>query len=382
MHIFLVTAVPDGLWGQIRDDDYDDAPSILGERKNPHIVGAVLGTEWTFSSGSGGGVFEKNLREVAQTFVSSGRLLHGYIENDIKKLCMLVDPVAISDVRISVNAFNDAVAGADGLAWNVDDTEPPDYFTKWSDTMFNWSQFALHSTVVSLSPAFCGCIFQPGGSSLLNSVVLSKPMNRSKLLITTTPTKKKLKDLRERGGCPSFHARGGRGARRKNTSVKTWHRKLLKCEISAELVIDLMRCSSFLKQQKQCWKVSWALLRVVRKHGFIKIPETMSAIVPTISTELLRLGRVRLDCVSMLLWMKFFDQLMQSGEFLNFVLYCDTSPQWRGIELFASTIDIATKNESFRLLLPVIGLSRWALGITGKCVGLLWKLFLICVCTG
>ena len=94
--------------------------------------------------------------------------------------------------------------------------------------------------------------------------------------------------------------------------------------------------------------------------------------------ELLRLSRVRLDLVAMLIWRHLWRRLMpESCSATNLYLWADASPQKRGIELFAASVDVLSGYLSRRWLLPVIGLPRIALDHVGKTLALLWMVVLI-----
>ena len=54
----------------------------------------------------------------------------------------------------------------------------------------------------------------------------------------------------------------------------------------------------------------------------------------------LRTARVRIDCVAMLAWQEYFTQVLHQFEDLDVYLFCDGSPQWRGLELYASSADV------------------------------------------
>ena len=84
---------------------------------------------------------------------------------------------------------------------------------------------------------------------------------------------------------------------------------------------------------------------------------------------------MRLDIVGMLSLRHFFGTLDLDTVFLY--LFIDGSPQRRGVELFASTLDIICGTFFMRRALPfvapLIGLTTLA-----KCSTLLWQLYLVC----
>jgi len=79
--------------------------------------------------------------------------------------------------------------------------------------------------------------------------------------------------------------------------------------------------------------------------------------------EVLRNARVRLDCTMMLLTRAMFEAM--SLDMLGAYIFCDGSPQWRGWELFASTMDIMYEGTQRRMLMPVVCLARTMLSLLG-----------------
>ena len=80
-------------------------------------------------------------------------------------------------------------------------------------------------------------------------------------------------------------------------------------------------------------KEAWAK---VLQRGLRDASETLD--VRNINYDTLRLGRVRLDAMCCAAWRKYYHSL--AVEVLDVYLYSDGSPQWRGVELLASTMDI------------------------------------------
>ena len=69
--------------------------------------------------------------------------------------------------------------------------------------------------------------------------------------------------------------------------------------------------------------------------------------------------------------------MLSSDEPPSFYLYTDASPQLRGVEILATTLDIRWRGNWFRCLLPVVSLSRTMLDVVGKTIALVWQLFLL-----
>lgn len=58
-------------------------------------------------------------------------------------------------------------------------------------------------------------------------------------------------------------------------------------------------------------------------------------------------------------------------------LWCDASPQFRGLEMFAASVDLFADMFYKRWLMPVVSLPRDALDAQGKTIALLWQILLL-----
>jgi hypothetical protein len=135
--------------------------------------------------------------------------------------------------------------------------------------------------------------------------------------------------------------------------------------------IDSTRTLAKLKNAHKA-KTSWIALFSI---GAPETKEEMEARIRTVNAETLRLARVRIDLVAMLVFRLFFATLT----FVNVYLYADTSPQWRGTELMAASFDM-TANEITGIqhrLFPLVIIGRSMLSAVGKCITLLWQIFLM-----
>lgn len=65
------------------------------------------------------------------------------------------------------------------------------------------------------------------------------------------------------------------------------------------------------------------------------------------------------------------------GSSLHFYVHIDGSPQWRGLELLATSDDIHEGVSFARRLLPAVPLEREQLDTIGKTMSLLWQLWLL-----
>jgi hypothetical protein len=147
----------------------------------------------------------------------------------------------------------------------------------------------------------------------------------------------------------------------------------------ADLILEWLDASSYLLDAQKCKAASEAFARVMTRRATMTAGNLI-AITDYVHHDTLRKARVRLDVVSMLLFRKFFASLDSSKIFMY--IFCDASPQWRGAELFAATMELVSVGDVQlykRYLMPLVSISKVMLSALGKTMGLLWQIWL---CTG
>ena len=92
-----------------------------------------------------------------------------------------------------------------------------------------------------------------------------------------------------------------------------------------------------------------------------------------VNVETIRQARVRLDFVACLAFREFFKRTDLRATWFN--LFADGSPQWRGTEMFATSVDITSSGWHSRKLLPCVTLNRSSLSSVSKAFALLWQIF-------
>ena len=94
--------------------------------------------------------------------------------------------------------------------------------------------------------------------------------------------------------------------------------------------------------------------------------------------EVLRRARVRLDATCLLLFRMYWRTLQHESIWIG--IFCDASPQFRGVELFASSFDMFNyeSGEEFfeRRKFTQISISRALYTVLGKTTAILWQIFL------
>lgn len=108
---------------------------------------------------------------------------------------------------------------------------------------------------------------------------------------------------------------------------------------SAKTLIDFLRAARHIRKLKAFDEVATDFATLFANAGQIGVREVRDS-MGDISRDILRDGRIRMDCVSMLIHRYIYKELVtnsNSGPF--FFIFCDASPQARGDELFAAAFD-------------------------------------------
>ena len=95
------------------------------------------------------------------------------------------------------------------------------------------------------------------------------------------------------------------------------------------------------KQLRKSGESKEAWTRVLQRG--VKDEKTDLSEVRSINYDTLRLARVRLDAFCCLAYRKFFHSLDVGTTTL--ILFTDGSPQWRGVELLASTVEVCAPGD-------------------------------------
>lgn len=184
------------------------------------------------------------------------------------------------------------------------------------------------------------------------------------------PPKKRLREAANSGDGPMV-VRGVERAKPMSRSLGTAE--------EVAVILDWIDATSELKQLRKSpvAKTKWAV--VLARHG----PETAAAMgkrVPNQSYGVLQRSRSQLDVACMAAFRWWWDSLPL--QHTNVYVFTDGSPQWRGAELFATSIDIVVcrpgeEQVIIRKMLPVLQLGLAVRSALGKATGVLWQLFLL-----
>ena len=205
-----------------------------------------------------------------------------------------------------------------------------------------------------------------GRADVLHLVAVGQRMNK-RLLLSSWPSSKVLNRFRRM----QVYARVAPAAnvcddhRRRGTNP--WK------GIYADQFLKWIRATSYIKSLAECTPATEAFLHLLLPSGAAKL-EQHFAIGEIARREVLRAGRVRIDCMAMLVSRCFFEQAQRPWYFL----WTDASPQWKGREYSASSYDEydAGNDTIVRRLLPCISLTKGKTSTLDKTVALLHQIWL------
>ena len=145
-------------------------------------------------------------------------------------------------------------------------------------------------------------------------------------------------------------------------------------QVPAHLVLQWLKAAKFLKFEKKTPECAEAFEDIFTGDCDQQVMVLKKS--ESINLELVRKARTRLDAVAMLTWRAIFAELDLSRVWFH--LWVDGSPQFRGREMFAMTVDIVIPGEMYvRRLLPCVSLRSSQMDALSKTVTLLWAIFLM-----
>ena len=139
----------------------------------------------------------------------------------------------------------------------------------------------------------------------------------------------------------------------------------------AERVIRWVAASRFLKDAKKLQEASPAFANILSEGP----AERLLAGQVKVSKETVRQGRVRLDVTAMWLHRDWWQSL--DKERVGIFIFIDGSPQWRGTEMFAGSVDVIVEGVVHRRILPCVALEHTHMDGVSKTIALLWAVFLM-----
>lgn len=349
-------------------------PWAVGCAEPGLVVGLAVGPAWHLAAKQDepSSAAHRDIRAAALR-ATRAVTVHGYIDYPIKAFAVLARPVPPpkeSPMSIVTQLAPAAVSKVGGDA-------PPQVATAL-EFVRHWKAQGISTDykVVRIAPTAAALVMD-GQLSCLHSVAISGRVNRHALLVEAQPSALRLRRFTASLGTTVAEAAPApapsplRPPRAKNPG---WFGGAA----SAEIIIEWLEASVHVKDVRRISAASASFARIFARASGVD-RQSLLAKTEKVAPEVLRRARVRLDVVAMLLFRRLWrDQVRAAGvRQMNLYLFADASPQWRGLELYASTIEAFDGAHITRKLLPMISLSKEFLDTVGKTIALLWQLFLM-----
>ena len=352
----VVTTSADGLW-PVRPSGAD--LDYLVQPGEALIVGFVI-VRWEWLSLKEAVVadrwFEQQLRQESRAQQLYGFIAYRVLKASSLEVVAVASGASVADISA---ALGNSVVRVYQDGSNV--YQPAQQMMQsWRDE-YN----ALPGTIVAnLSPWLASQIVS-GSKAHMHMVAATGRTRRAALLVRAEPSRRQLRALCEK-------ADGERAALAPEAVVPVRHRQH-ELTLQPECVLEWLEATATVRDIRKVPAAALAFGKIFTRQLRAQQPE-LKVEAPTVGYETLRLARVRADCVAMKLHRRFIQAL---GETAQIYIYCDASPQLRGIELFATTFDIFDGVGFHRRLAPVISLERTHYDALGKMTALLWQIWLM-----
>ena len=310
LRLVFIVASPEGLWQQHIGGE---EPSYDVETGAALLVGVVLATSCSLVSyQDDGDACHTRMRALALKRVQS-LAYRGFVENDVLESACVDEPMPLGanalcapeqlfgmfeHRELTVRRVRDEAVRAlsfDALlvAWRA-------------------QGMGMSALIAVIAPALAWRIMHERWSCL-NTVALTARLNRRLLLDRTHPSAKRVSSFLRRvvgeGVCP----------RRAPASIL------------APRVSQLTDPRSPIKWVKAC--------RFIKCHQALDPQE-----LATVSGELLQKARVRIDAVAMNMHRRYNrNHVANPTPYRATSIFVDASPQWRGQELYAATVDVRNR---------------------------------------
>jgi hypothetical protein len=351
--VFLIVAFQGG-WSAKLPQKYRrglPAADIDVDGTRHFLVGAALGRWYLNDHATAASTDNRKwITTAADYAVTRGSSVKGYIAYEAEQIARFAEPLAI-----------DVASTALALLLQVNPL-----LLLGGSTFREWVEFHGICTIpiiVTLETSLALVVIRHGWMCFYAVALTTGRSAKRKMLESRASWKVMRRWLRDQVAVASRRIRHNRVA------GKGWESAL-----PADLVIDWVRTTIFMKDTKLTKEASKAFARVLcRKNPKITSAELVSQ-CEYCGREVLRRARVRIDAVAALLFRMYFMSL-HTRWYMN--LWADGSPLWNGTEMFASSFDLTVRDSTHRRLLPCVRLPRDFMGAKHKCLALLWQLYLL-----
>ena len=143
------------------------------------------------------------------------------------------------------------------------------------------------------------------------------------------------------------------------------------------MILEWLAASDNIKNTRRIWGTAQKFAKVFAVANSVTVTSVLGILRPA-NMQVLRSARIRLDVVACNLFRKVWSELVPDT--INIYLYLDSSPQVRGEELFALSIELRDPAGNYpweRRLAPMIAIQKDYFDAVGKSLALVYLIWLL-----
>lgn len=369
--IYAIVACEAGMWKGVFE-----ATALSNDWKQPNDGGLVVGlvcAGWALSVvGPATGDAGRDRLRAASFKLARGEELKGYVEYPIVAWAALSQPTAVQNIPAA--SVMDYIMGHPIKSCSDGRTDASltvaSILQKWAAS----GATVAAGRAVRIGAGAASRMLQ-GELSMLHCVAITARLARKRLLNDREPSKRQLADfLKGMGEQETTLASSATVAEAVGHANRGWRSE----PYDPDSLLEWLDASSFIKDIHKIGDVAESFARVFSHCSGMPVAKIMSG-MRTVHAEILRRSRVRLDCVAMLLFRRLWASTMGTVDErqINLYIFADASPQWRGLEMYASSFDMVDGDIFVHKLFPLVALDKTFQDAMGKCLALLWQVFLM-----
>lgn len=311
---------------------------------------------------------QQRLRDMAIAGARKG-VVQGLLEYQVLGVFRLDEPVHLDQKDRPAPERMEDIKHHTGTTVNYDNPTASPKAERANECLNIWAEtHAANLMPMALARFACGVArrVMEGEGQHLHCVALTGKVNRKRLLADGDASKKRLKRMRE--DIPAEVTAPPLVLVEKRWSGSAGTR-------DPHIMLRWLEISQDLKRQERVGLAFKRFIGLLSDSG-VSNAEELSAKVSKAGGTLLVKSRVTLDCSANLLHRQWWASVCKEAG-VSVHIFCDASPQWRGIELFATSVDFIVGGQLCRRLAPLVSLNKAQMGHHGKLAALLWQLYLM-----
>lgn len=366
LRVFVIVVAIGGLCSSLQPSSAKGGPADIGLSKGEGVVlGAVLASSWCFSSCESSGLDATHTEMRSRTLVGMKARTHfGFVDYLLAAAAELGSPraVALLATMLCLAALSALPLLCRKRGGGQQDDTIGQLLRRWRKECAK-----VAPVFVTMAPAVAHLLVR-GLAACLHCVPVTRRTARKQLLVSSEPPAVQMKAFLAEGAGAAPEAHSPTPQR-----VPKWALAMAK----PDLVLDWLDASQYIKDLRKIGAAAMPFSRVF-SHGSGSSSGRLTRNLQLVGYSTLRMARMRLDCTAMLVWRRFWAQTMAAAsDRVQVYIFCDASPTWRGVELWAASFDLYDGERFLRRLFPCVALSSQMVDAVGKTMALLWQIFLL-----